>query len=95
MKPELKIDFKFCNHCSGQVYISAASFSSCQSAQKAASMFDDIMYFHKTAGSGSKVKYAEQTTCIIEAVVTAWETRNFMSKSSAYDFLNSHFVHEN
>lgn len=95
---KVNIDPKFRKSGTKQVYVSAASSSSRQGARKAASKSANVTYIRKdtkTVGSGRKVKYPEQETCVIEAVVYAWETGNPMSKSAVYDFLLSKFAHEN
>ena len=92
----VKVPSKFHTN-SSQLYISALSTGNRQSNQNVAQKNLSVTYLSKTTksvGSGRKIKYEEQETFIVEAIVVGWETGNPLSKNGAYDLLLCKFGHE-
>lgn len=95
LESKLKLPKKFLNEAN-RVYLSAAGGSRHKKFKKA-SKTKDLKYISKSAirvGGGRHIKYLTQELFIVDAVVSAWECGNPLTKQSAYDLLISKFGHE-
>jgi hypothetical protein len=76
------------------VFTCAFGDGSRQGKRKAVNKTADIVYVTKKSkmiGSGRNVKYQDEEAFIIDAIVSAWETGNPLSRSRCYDILISKY----